>query len=536
MKSDFGFGRRPAARSGPCFATLLIGVLALALARAVEGAGAETPAKGTVLTTPVVVVSETGERQTAEQGLFFVPENRSADTSKTIAIHFMRFEAEQAVAARAPVFLLAGGPGSVYDFTEAEDFEIAKRLRRTRDVVYVGQRGNPREPGLTPSLYLEIDGAPLDRPTEFNAGVQRLRAALTTAQERWLAAGVDLAGYDIMNISSDLYELREALGYPKIALRGCSFGSQWSMTYMKRFPETVDRALLSGVEPLDFAYDSPAGLWAGMSRLAELSERDAQLASSIPEGGLMAALTTVVERLEQAPVSVPLPGPDGQELIVVVGVEDLRDALTYSFGDTRWERHENWPRFILEMHAGDFRYLAALALRARSNVRRTTLIGLLIDNSLGISRRRDAQLLAEAETRWLGDINAYYRETRDLTATTPVDESFLSDFRVDYPVLLVNGDIDWSTPLENAQHALGFLDRGHLVTVRGAGHCPLANELRDHRPEVMEQIYRFFEADFSEDDGFFDGLPDEVELPAYDFATLEGPSLYEQAVARFLSR
>ncbi|MEM1144318.1 MAG: alpha/beta hydrolase [Pseudomonadota bacterium] len=452
------------------------------------------------------------------------------DDSRVIPIHFMRFSAEQPVKDRPPVFLVAGGPGSLYDFETDRHFEVANRLRRTRDLVYVGQRGNPREPVLVSPLYMEGRQRPLDKPSEPATERVVLREQLMTAQEHLTSLGIDLRGYDILNIVDDLYEVRAALGYNKIALRGCSFGSQWSMSYMKRWPETVERALLSGVEPLDYAYDDPRGLWNGFARLATLAEADTDLASDIPEGGIMQALKTVIERLEESPVSVELNTPDGSVIDVVVGAHDVRQALRYSYGQSRWERHENWPKFILEMYNGDFRYLAALAAEERSEAGRSTLIGVLIDNSLGISSGREAELLERNEARWLGDINAYYRDTRDLTATQRVDDAFRADFRIDVPVLLVNGDIDWSTPLENAEHELTQLDRGHLLRVNGAGHCPIAVELRDHVPELMEQVYRFFEADFSENTDFFDTLPDSVNLPAYDFATLSGPSLYEQAV------
>ena len=490
----------------------------------------ESPAIGSVVTTPIVIQSKSGASQVAEQGMVFVKENRSEAASRTIPIHFMRFAAEQSSEPRPPIFLIAGGPGAAYDFSSDRYFEVALRLRRTRDVVYVGQRGNPREPVLVSPLYIEGQKMPLDRATTVEAARSAIREQLKEAQSDLSSMGIDLRGYDIINIVDDLYEVRSALGYDQIALRGCSFGSQWSMSYMNRWPETVERALLSGVEPLDYAYDDPRGLWNGFARLAALAELDKDLAGDIPEGGIMKALKDLIQQLQTEPAKVTLPIPAGGTTEVVLGAEDLRQALRFSFGETRWERHENWPKFVLEMVNGDFRYLAMLAARMRSQPRKDELIGLLIDNSLGISSRREAELLERPEHRWLGDINSYYRDTRDLTVTPQIDDAFRADFSIDVPVLLVNGDIDWSTPLENAEHELKFLTNGHLLRVNGAGHCPIPVELRDHKPELMELVYQFFEADFSDGSDYFDNLPKEVDLPSYDFTTLGGQSLFEKAL------
>jgi pimeloyl-ACP methyl ester carboxylesterase len=499
-----------------------------------EEALAKPPDVGTYVTIPEVVSKADGESQSAERGLFFVPENRAKRGGRVIPVHFLRFPAVDNTAGRFPVFLLPGGPGSEWDFSEADNFETAKRYRQTRDVVYVSQRGNPRAPNLVPDLYIsEVGPRPLDEPGSAERDSRAMREAVRKVQKAWTEKGVDLAGYDIVNIVDDVHELRAALGYDKIVLRACSFGSQWSLAYMKRWPGTVDRALLSGVEPLDYAYDSPKWLWASMSRLAASAEADTHLAPFLPSDGLMEAFKEIVERLEKKPVTVVIADPDGNKHEVSVGPHDLMTAIRHSFGESRRESFANWPRYILEMHGGDYRYLAALAWQARSRGGRTTMIGYLIDNSLGITAGRDKKLLDEPEARWLGDINAWYRDTRDLTPTPVVDDDFRANWPIDVPVLLVNGDLDWSTPLENAQTFLRSLEQGHLVTVKGGGHCPIGVELAELMPEAAEEIRSFVDADFLTGSaaGFFETLPDEISLPPFEFSRPVGPSLYDQWLA-----
>ena len=82
---------------------------------------------------------------------------------------------------------------------------------------------------------------------------------------------MDLAGYDIINMVEDIDDIRKAFGHDKIALRGTSFGSQWSLAYMKQHPEHVERALLAGVEPLDHGYLPSVGLLGAVKETVERS-------------------------------------------------------------------------------------------------------------------------------------------------------------------------------------------------------------------------------------------------------------------------
>lgn len=512
----------------PCLA------LALPLIRGPE-AHAAPRTVGSYLVTPDVIAAASGAPLEIERGLLFVPENRSNPDSRTIAVNFVRFPALKAsTPRRPPVFLLPGGPGSELDLKNANMQKALQEMRRTRDVVYVSQRGNFIAPGLVSPLVFRESAAPLDRPFTAESIKASHRSSVTSAIQQWNARGVDLRGYDILNIVDDVYELRAALGYDKIVLRGCSFGSQWSFSYIKRWPQTVDRAWLSGVEPLDYAYDSPTWLWASMSRLARQAESDPALAKHMPKGGLMEALRQVLSRLEAQPATVTfVPRGKTEEVRVVVGAEDLRQLLQSLGnipGDSARQRLTNWPRMLLEMHAGDYRYLAAKSWERRVNGGQSTLILPLIDNSLGITAARDAKLLAEPEARWLGDINDFYHNTRDLTPTPRVDDAFRADWRIDVPVLLTNGDLDWSTPLENAQHARRFLSNGHLLEIEGATHCTEVPELPDLLPELFAQLNAFYEVDFAVTPpaDFFKKLPRAAAYPKLEFRAPTAPSSFDE--------
>ncbi len=517
----------------------LSALLCASAALAASPAANRSPAPGTYVTIPDTIVAGPGLKADVERGLFFVRENRAKADSRIIAVAFIRFPAQQTGGAgRPPVFLLAGGPGSDFDFKDPVEMRAAQRLSRTRDLVYISQRGNPIAPGLVAQMYTPSRTAPLDKPATVESVRESQRAAFKEALDQWTARGVDPSGYDILNIVDDVHELRAALGYDKLVLRGCSFGSQWSFSYLKRWPQTVDRAWLSGVEPLDYAYDSPKWLWNSLTRLAQRAEADPAMKKEIPRGGVMRALQEVVEKLDEQPATVAIEDPRaGKPVSITLGAKDVQDIITYGgmMGESRDERLGNWPRFIIEMRRGDLRYAAAMVWEMRTFVEEgEPLIGGLIDNSLGITAKRDAQLLAEPEARWLGDINDFYHNTRDITPTPNVGDAFRADWPLEMPVLLVNGDLDWSTPVENARHASKFLKHGAYVEVEGGTHCGETEDMVAERPQEMEQLYSFIDADFSKStpEQFFATLPKRVVYPAIHFVPPGGASLYEQWLAQ----
>ncbi len=468
----------------------------------------------------------------AEEGLLFVPENRAKPESRTIAVHFIRIPGTRRSV--SPIFYLPGGPGSFVTRANLETPRIMREiafLRSSgRDVVFVNQRGNPSVP-LTSNMVMSLPPIPLDRPDTEEAEAERLRTAMEQSQAAWTARGVDLAGYDIVNIADDIEDLRKALGYERIILRGGSFGSQWSFAVLKRYPASVDRALLRGIEPLDYGYDSPKFLANAVGRLAAMAEADPELRPMIPPGGLIQAIQTILERLA-VPQTVAIADPtSGKPVDVTVGRYDLVRLLKSPTSGSLRDILASWPRFVLELNSGDYRYLAAMVLESRRTPQALPLIVPLIDNSLGISAGREARLRAETEQRWIGPLEPLYLATRDVTLTPRVSDTFRADAPIETPIVLLQGDTDFSTPLENAHHQQQFLRRGHLVTVLGGTHA-VDDEMLQLLPDLTAALQRFLAADSdAEIARALKQLPAQATLPAIRFE-MKPPSLY----ARWLKR
>ena len=189
-----------------------------------------------------------------------------------------------------------------------------------------------------------------------------------------------------------------------------------------------------------------------------------------------------------------------------------------------------WPRFILDIYEGDYRFLASQAIDDRPEYEQGPMFFYLMDNSLGISAQREQKLKNEAARRWLGDINWRYVATRDVTPTPVVDDAFRTFVRSEIPVLMIQGDLDLSTPQENAHELLPYLPNGHLIVVKGGTHGAVGDMARVD-PEFPQHLYRFMQADFESTNvkDFYKTLPDSVEMPPLQFKT-EITSLFDELI------
>ncbi len=227
-------------------ALVLIGVVVLGLAylRFSPSSGAvSVPAgahAGEVILHPCSYATEKG-RYAADCGTLVVPENHAKPGSRLIALPITRIHARSAHP-RTPVFRLEGGPG-----ISNMHFSKASRIADRHDVVLVGYRG------IDGSVRLEcpevVDA--LKRSPDFlgEASSRAYSRAFRSCANRLQADGVDLAGYGLPQRVDDLEAARKALGYHQIDLISESVGTRTAMIYSWRYPHSIHRSVMIGVNP-----------------------------------------------------------------------------------------------------------------------------------------------------------------------------------------------------------------------------------------------------------------------------------------------
>ena len=466
-----------------------------------------------------VVTSENGQTVEVESGTLTVPENRTQHNARLISIAYYRLRSTSKTPG-ATVFLLAGGPGAswINSFHKEERFREVAFYRDFSDVVMFDQRGAGES---TPKL--ECEGRtriPMDQPLTPATLRPAMRRRATSCREYWESRGVDLTVYNTDESAADLNALRVAFGYDKIILVGGSYGSHLGLHVMRKYPGTVDRAVFYGIEGPDHTWDVPSEKLEALRRIAHVAESAPYYQNRVPQGGLIAALQTVIHRVREEPVTVTLTQGDTKQ-DVIVNEMAVQAAATYKAG--KRSQPEVWPDLILAMYNGDYSIPARAAMGLRS-IAAPSAMSNAMDFASGISAERRRRIRNDPAREILGDINFEYAMAEGLWNAAGLGDAFRKNVVSDIPTLLVHGTWDTSTPIENARDVVASLQNAQLIEVVGGTHGALYN-LYEHWPPMHELVRDFMMGKDVE-------FPDHVDMPPVTFpeqATRAQAALWDSA-------
>lgn len=479
----------------------------------------EEPLVSSLFLHPERIPLQDGRYATAERGVLVVPGVRSKPDSKPVSVEVYRFRAQaSADPATPPVFELHGGPGwpglaGVLEAPGGYEREILPRLAFS-DLVVVGQRGIGSS---VPNTLCEgppegdgLDDATLEEQNEA------IREACRRCRDYWTEAGYDLSGFNVLEAAADIEDIRRHLGYEQITLWGGSFGSHWAMATMRTYPDSIARAVLTGVEGPDHTYDMPSGVLGALERIAAQAEASGTFDDQIPAGGLVEALRYVIESLEESPVELTVRNPHTRrEEPFELDGEALRDAaLGYSDRVNSRRGATTWPRDVLQLYRGEFERVAQAIVDQNAGGGRglPTASFFLLDCGSGISAARREELESDPAAKIVGDLGRFY-DVACPVWDVDLGEAFRSPFRSDIPTVLVHGTWDVSTPFDNALELLDHFEELQFVPVEGGTHGALGEAL-DFSPEFRRELDEFVVS------GDMEGLPSMVALPPLNWAPL----------------
>ncbi len=395
------------------------------------------------------------------RGTFAVYEDKEARAGRMIHLNVVILHATGPNPKPDPLFPFSGGPGqdATLGFRQYEDSWI----RDERDIVLVSQRGTGGDNRLDCPKAADdgnIQGYldPLFRTDLF-------RDCLAELSTRF-----DLTKYSTELAADDFNDLRRALGYDKINLTGGSYGTRMALVYMRRHPETVRTATLTGVAPIAFRnplYHASNFHEAIRALFAECAN-DPECRAAFPN--LEDEYLAILHRLEQEPARVTIPHPVTSD---PVEVRLTKEAFLEGLRVTMYSgaRSRDVPYVLHRAFQGELRPFAELAVESERGIRKILALGMLLCVTCAedLDRITEEDIVKFASWTDAGDSRVRGQKTVcEFWPRSALSAGYGDPVSVDIPTLLLSGNLDPVTPPKWGEKTASHLPRSLHLAVPGS--------------------------------------------------------------------
>ncbi len=451
------------------------------------------------------VIDIKNEKYNAEFGIVNVSENREKADSRLIHLPVVRIHATGENSSQ-PVFLLAGGPGQTNIWESPPVW-----LLENHDVVMVGYRGVDGSVSLDcPEVVeaLKVKESPLS-----HENLEKLGRAYHDAYQRLKQEGVDIDRYTMVDVIDDTEEVRKAMGYEKINLYSVSYGTRIAYIYGLRYPSSIHRSLMISVNPPGHFIWEPDKVDDQLRYYAELWKKDPDAASRTPD-----LIKTIQDVLDSLPK---------KWLIFRIDPDKIRSGM-FMFLYHRDTAAQVFDAFVAA-EEGDYSGLALLsvfydrmmptALNWGDNASKALSADFDPDRDYEAEMMPPGSILGSPMSKILGGMKYGGWPIK------PIPEEYrkLQDSGVE--TLMVNGNIDFSTPAENARdELLPHLTNGHLVILSEMGH---SNDVRNIQSDAFHHLVATF---------FTEGIVDDSQFryePMNFTPSQSAPEMAKKYIRRF---
>jgi pimeloyl-ACP methyl ester carboxylesterase len=406
----------------------------------------------------------------AEFGILNVSENREKADSRLIHLPVVRIHAKRENASE-PVFLLAGGPGQTNIWKSPPIW-----LLENHDVVMVGYRGVDGSVSLDcPEVVkaMKVKEYPLS-----HENLEKLGRAFYAAFQRLKREGVDIDRYTLVDVIDDVEEARKAMDNERIDLYGQSYGTRVAYIFGLKYPSSIHRSLMISVNPPGHFVWEPKKVDDQLKYYAELWKKDPDAVSRTPD---------ILKTIQNVLASLP------KKWLMFRADPDKIKSGMFMFLYHRDSAAQVFDAFIAA-ERGDYSGLAFLSFFYDSMIPKALNWG---DNSSkALSADYDPARDYEAEMMPPGSILG--SPVSKILACMkyggwpikPIPEEYRKLQYSDVETLMVNGNIDFSTPAENARdELLPHLTKGHLVILSELGH---SGDVVNKQPDAFRHLAETF--------------------------------------------
>jgi len=385
-----------------------------------------------------------------------VPLDHAQPQGPTLALHVTVAPAFRQGSRNDPLFVLAGGPGQAGSDVLVLLKAAFDRVRATRDIVFIDQRGT----GLSGKLGCA------SKPEHDTMGDAELMAELRAC----IAANTSpLRAYTTLAAARDLERVRVALGYGAVNLWGGSYGTRLAQTYARAYPSSVRALVLDGVAAPDQVI--PAGgrdSQTALDGVFAACAKDTACHKAYPN--LRAEFDGLVKRLEAGDLRLSLPNPRTAEQTSFTMSSDrflgTVHNILYAPADARRlpflihnASHGRWQPFIARQNlAGDFGSDASVSM----------LLHFAVVCAEDVPRFTPELMKADAAVlaRPLAEMMPKLCKDDIKVPVVP----YVTPTRIDAPALLLSGALDPVTPPHRAASAARSMAHAQQIVVANAGH------------------------------------------------------------------
>jgi len=391
-------------------------------------------------------------------GYIIVNENPNEPNGQKINIHYAVIPAVKNIYPNQAFLAIAGGPGqSAIDNAPLFNNTFA-RIRETRDILLIDQRGTGR------SNILKCPEDKSVSPLLMNEGNFD-----TIAETNKCLAAIDgdVTQYTSTAALKDFEAVRISLGYDKLHIYGISYGTRMAQLYMREYAEAIATVTLDGVVPMQ---QSVLAIGLAIDRAVDLLISECENLSRCQQQfpSLRKALATIEVELMLSPVKAQIFHPmTGQPTEFLLTHDKFLSVI-------RLALYSPTTRVLLPYaihQAGEKNYQAVLGLYS------LTMEG--IDIAMGMHasvvcsediHRLSTDLSTELETSYMG--RTMFTELSKVCSVWPstkVDETFSAPISNNIPTLLLSGELDPATPPDWAILAMADMKNAtHLVAPHAA--------------------------------------------------------------------
>ncbi|QOY96528.1 alpha/beta fold hydrolase [Massilia sp. UMI-21] len=424
---------------------------------------AGTPAWAAASTAPATAVPATTSRSCHLPGVvdtlrcitLDVPLDHANPAAGKIKLHVTVAPAHRRGTRGDPLFVLAGGPGQAGSDVVGILRTAFSRVRATRDIVFLDQRGTGRSGKLDCK----------SKPEHEHMTEQQLEAEVHACIA---ATKAPYAAYTTDAAARDTELVRRALGYGAVNVWGGSYGTRLGQAYARLYPASVRSLVLDGVAAPDQVIQAGSlDAHAALDKMFAQCAAEASCNKAFPN--LRAQFDGLVAKLEAGPLKLSLANPRTAQPveITMTAARFLGTVhnILYSPADARRlpflvhnAAQGRWQPFIARQNlAGDFGGDSQMAMLLHLAVVCAEDVPRLTPELLASDAGKLTKTLAKQMPAFCKQMNVPavpYREPA----------------RIDAPALLLSGALDPVTPPRRAESAARYMRHAQHVVVANAGH------------------------------------------------------------------